>query len=315
MIAKKGWLVTRIGGGGSNDRDYYQGGSLAFNLVTIFDPCEEFRRYSPQKEWLEGGGTLNERDGGLIRYVYSSNTRNDRAEIKSYYHDEMLTYAAADITRGYYAAKATEVTRQFVYLRGEREFFIIFDRIAATNGSYPKTWFLHIPGEPKINGAETVIEPNHVFAYTGDTATWLSSSAEFHPLLSRGVSRAFLKTLLPAGVKITKRGGDGHQFWGHPHEPTAQYNHVGSGSLRPPLVPWRLEVEAPLGRQKDYFLHVLEIGDESDTKMSQVNLIERDGFVGAQIDNAGTPVEIEFSPSGPLSAKVKIGDKPVRLLQ
>jgi len=314
LIAKKGWLVMRIGGLGGNEDDLYCGGSLAFNLVTIYDPDEQFRRVDKQKRANGPSVVKNENDGGLIRYVYSSNYRDDRAEIKAYQHDNQLTYAAADITQGYSASKNREVTRQFLYLRGQREFFIIFDRVHATSPDFPKTWFLHMPGEPEINGNEKVVVLDHVYSYNGNTATWLSDPAGLENVLSTGRSRAFLKTLLPKKATIVKRGGKGHDFWGNPHEPTAQYNHTGKNSYIPPIVPWRLEVEEAGNREREYYLHVLEIGEENDKSMSAVSLIDRNGLFGARIDSQGTPVEVLFTRQGPMSARIRIGNAAERVL-
>ncbi|MFC1614840.1 hypothetical protein ACFL5K_06035, partial [Gemmatimonadota bacterium] len=240
--------------------------------------------------------------------------RRERGEIKAYYHDEVLTYAAADLSPAYSADKVSEVTRQFVYLRGEREFFIVFDRIQATSEKFPKTWFLHMPGEPEINGEEKVIVPGHVCSYNGATATWLSDPAGLDNVMSTGRSRAFLKTLLPKKATIVKRGGEGHDFWGHPHKPTAQYNHTGRNNKQPPVVPWRIEVEGPGGKRRGYFLHVIEIGDEADRSMSEVSMLERKGSLGAMIDAAGTPVEVLFNSQGQLTARIKIGDSPEQVI-
>ena len=61
----------------------------------------------------------NENDGGMVRYVYQHHSRIERAQMTAYWHDERVaTYAAADLTRSYWAGKAFEVTRQFLYLRG-----------------------------------------------------------------------------------------------------------------------------------------------------------------------------------------------------
>jgi hypothetical protein len=306
LIAKKGWLVLRAGGNGHNDRDYYAGGSLAFNIVTVYNPQESFRRTDPGARAIAEGGVKNENDGGLVRYVYSRHTRDDRAHIRAYHHDAHVTYAAAELTLGYDSKKVREVTRQFVYLRGQREFFVILDRVDAHSAAFPKTWFLHIPSEPQVSGQETVQVPAHVAAYWGDTATWLSDPAGERSVLSNGRSRAFLKTVLPENATIVKRGGDGHQFWGHPHEPSAQYNHVGRDSRRPPVVPWRLEVEGPGGMERDYFLHVLEIGEENDTAMSKVEMIRRDGKVGIRLLRNGSPLEVLFSSTGTMSAHVQL---------
>lgn len=313
LIAKKGYLVMRVGGSGHNDWDYYTGGSLAFNVVTIFDPQEKFRRTNPGQE----DGIKNENDGGMIRYLYSSDLRTDRAKITSYYNNKNYTYAAADLSQAYSSDKADEVTRQFFYLRGPREFFIIFDRVDATNPSYPKHWFLHIPTEPQIKGQETILTPGHVSSYKGNdiTATWLSDPVGEENVLSSGKARAFLTTLLPKHAVITKRGGEGYDFWGHPDEPTAQYNHTRNDNRnRLPIVPWRLEVEAPAGKDRIYFLHVLEVGDEKDLHKSEVSLIEKNNNIGVKIDIQGNPVELLFTSQGPVSASIRMGNLKQKLL-
>ena len=314
LIAKKGWLVLRAGGMGHNDDEYYSGGSLAYNIVTIFDPEETFSRLSPGEDRLARGGTKNERDGGMIRLVYSGGRGNlkERGHIAAYKHCRDYTYAAADLSDGYSKSKVSEVTRQFLYLRGQREFFLIFDRVDATSARFPKTWFLHMPGEPAINGTETELTAGHVYSYTNAaSATWLSDPAGSRNVLSSGRSRAFLKTVLPEGAVITKRGGDGHQFWSHPHEPTAQYNHEGKSSNRYPVVPWRLEVEAPQGQERDYFLHVLEVGEENDPEMSEVTRIEQGtGLVGVKIvPRSGSPIEVLFSRRGEMTAGIRLGSE------
>ncbi|MEA2062973.1 MAG: hypothetical protein U9P14_04690 [Gemmatimonadota bacterium] len=311
LIAKKGWLAMRSGNGQHNNNDCYVGGSLAYNIVTIFDPDEQFNRIEPTSQYASTA-IKNERDGGMIRWVYqgSQDRMAERGHIAAYKHEPRYTYAAGDLSEAYRISKVSEVTRQFLYLRGNPEFFLIFDRIDATSSEYPKHWFLHIPTEPTITGTETAHTAGHVYSYTDtDYATWLSSDVGLEAeVLSTGRSRAFLKTLLPAHATVTKRGGEGHDFWGHPCEPTAQYNHANDNSGKPPVVPWRLEVEAPSGPERDYFLHVLEIGDEEDTEMSEVSLIEQDtGLVGVRIvpRDGGQPVEVLFSCQGSMDARIK----------
>ncbi len=309
MIAKKGWLVLRGGGMGHNDGDYYAGGSLIFNLVTIFNPSERFDRTDPGV----AGGVKNERDGGLIRHVYGHDHQEliERGEMVAYKHTPRWTYAAADLTKGYLASKVDEVTRQILYLRGEREFFLIFDRVDARRTDYPKTWFLHLPSEPEVTGTAEVQVAGHVYRYREAGAiTWLSDPAGWdNQVLSQGRSRAFLRTVLPDSALLTKRGGVGHDFWGHPHEPTAQYNHVGSESGQNPQVPWRLEVEAPVGTDRQYFLHVLEIGAEADQAMSALSRLDDvAGQTGVRIVTAGgEAIEVRFPLTGPLAAEVKLG--------
>jgi hypothetical protein len=81
-------------------------------------------------------------------------------------------------------------------------------------------------------------------------------------------------------------------------------------------VPWRLEVESRVAGTRDYFLHVLEIGDEQDTMMSEVSLIEQDtSLVGVRIALAETEtVEVYFSRWGTLSARVKFEEEALEYL-
>jgi hypothetical protein len=239
LIGNRGSLVSRQGGQGHNDTDYYAGGSLIYNIVTIFDPNEKFRR--------DKG---NENDGGLLRHVYDSgNLPHERGHIVAFEHNANYTYAAADITKGYNDKKAREVTRQFLYLRGDREFFVIFDRVEATRPDFPRHFFLHVPTEPQRR--ENVL-------------TWLSlpEADGDETVLSHGRSRMFLHTLLPEKAEIVLRGGPGQEAWGHPLEKTAQYNHIAEGRRKPPICPWRIEIGDPNGGSRTLFLHVFEIADE-----------------------------------------------------
>jgi len=304
MIAKKGLLAGRAGGMGHNDRDYYSGGSLAFNIVTIFDPEERFRRDVPGRQALEEGGTKNERDGGMIRWVYEGHHFVDRADITAYSHDEQMTHVAADLTKAYRAEKVREVTRQFVYLPGKRDLFLIFDRVEAVRGEFAKTWFLHVPSKPEADAKVSTVVDGHVWRGPGGTLTWLSDAAGVQDVLSTGRSKAFLRTVLPEKADVVIRGGEGHDFWGHPLEPTAQYNHKPGGRAgAEPIVPWRIEV-TPSGREaRQYFLHVMEIGDERDQKMSDVRLQRSsDGKkAGVTIQRPEGRVTLSFATQGPAS--------------
>lgn len=275
LIAKKGLLVGRAGGTGHNDRDFYSGGSLAFNVVTIFDREEEFRRVVPNRRALEEGGTGNERDGGMIRWVYDGHHYVDRADIIAYSHDQRMTHVAADLTKAYRPQKVREATRQFVYIPGRRDLFVVFDRVEATRPEFAKTWFLHVPTQPRAEGAVKALVDGHVWSTGSGTLNWLSDPAGVTDVLSTGRSRAFLRTVLPEKAEMTVRGGEGHDFWGHPLEPTAQYNHKHKGRPgdAPPVVPWRIEVNPTDRAARQYFLHVLEIGDEGDSRMSDVRLL------------------------------------------
>ncbi len=270
MVYKKGALVSRAGGQGGNDDDYYVGGSLVYNLPTIFDPAEKFRR-----------DRANENDGGLLRRVYETGPwPQERGRITAFEHDAGFTYAAADLAKGYSAHKAKEVTRQFLYLRGKKEFFVVFDRVEATKAEFARHGFLHVPTEP-----------------TGDrTLSWLSlpEGDGDRAVLSKGRSRAFFHSLLPAAAGRVVRGGPGQDAWGHPLEPKAQYNHDAPGRQRPPICPWRIEISDPSKGTRSLFLWVLEVADEGGAAPSDVKLV-----LPAGVD-LGDGRRVRFHPDGPL---------------
>jgi hypothetical protein len=299
LICKQGHLVSRQGGQGHNDDDYYAGGSLIYNIVTIYDKNESFRR-------SEG----NENDGGLIRYVYTPGGKAvERGHVVAYENTPDYTYAAADLTRGYNPHKAREVTRQFLYLRGRHEFFVVFDRVEATNASFPKHWFLHLPTRPDVTGTETVKVPGHVSEFTAPplTATWASlPEADGDARVdSTGRSRMFLSMLLPHGAVVTRRGSAGYDAWGHPSEPTAQYNHEKPGRQKPPICPWRLEVAAPAGEVGTRFLNVFEVARDDQRAATPVRLVaENKEEVIVELGEGAEARRVSFPATGPLGGAV-----------
>ncbi len=305
LISKRGQLVNRSGGGGHNDGCYYSGGSLIYNIVTIYHSGEQMRRTN-----------YNENDGGLIRHVYEQGFPKRRGHITAYWHDDALgTYAAADLTEGYWSEKAREVSRQFLYLRGDRECFVVFDRVESTSKDLPKVWFLHLPSEPSVNGSPTENVPGHVIQSDGDTCTWLSDPAGDTNLLSSGRSRMTMQTLAPKPARITKRGGEGHDFWGHPHNAAAQYNHTLNRDgkeepayRRPPYSPWRIEVEPVAPSERDLFLHVLSVTDEGEAQVEAAEQIEEAGKLGARIRLGARTVTVLFNTAGPLGGHLTIAE-------
>jgi len=296
MISRQGGLVSKGGGsGGGNDEDNYWGGSLVFNVVTIFDPAEKFRR-----------DKANENDGGLLRHVYEDRPV-ERGHITAFEHNARFTYAAADLTAAYSPAKVKEITRQFLYLRGQPgrdEFFVVFDRVESPHPEFAKHFMLHVPSEPTLQAPLADLVPGHVARAQADglISSWLSRPDDFGPdtpVLSTGRSRLFMRTILPHDATITKRGGDGYRNWGHPLEPTAQYDHTGPGRDGAPLCDWRLEVAAPT-TARTYFLHVFQLGDETLSRMAPVRLISESPVIRLEIGSGPNTWQVSLALTGQL---------------
>lgn len=273
LIYKKGALVSRQGGQCNNDNDYYSGGSLIFNLTTIFDPNEKFRR-----------DKNNENDGGLLRHVYESPPQ-ERGNITAFETNKDYTYAAADVTKGYNSNKAREVTRQFLYLRGQPEYFVVFDRVEATKPEFKRHFFLHVPIEPEVKERQL---------------TWPSvpESDGDKTILSQGRSRIFMHALLPQNSEIVTRGGPGKEAWGHPLEKSAQYNHESPGRKKGPACPWRIEIGDTNTGARTLFLHVFEVTDEDVAKATDVKLAAPAGV------DIGQRWKIRFNADGALGGTV-----------
>jgi hypothetical protein len=305
LITRRGHLVNRSGGQGHNDNCYYSGGSLIYNIVTVYHPEERMRR-----------SNFNENDGGLMRHVYEQQFPIERGHLTAYWHDDRLaTYAAADLTPGYWPQKVREVTRQFLYLRGTPECFVIFDRVESTSAEFPKIWFLHLPSEPEVSGAAEVRVPEHVIRHDGSRSTWAGALAGDTEAESRGTSRVIMQTLAPAPVAITKRGGPGHDFWGHPYNPDAQYNHTLDNAgvdqpayRRPPFSPWRLELEPTERRERDFFLNLLFVVDEPAGDIPPAERIDAEGLVGARFRLGERDVTVKFSTAGPPGGHLSISE-------
>ena len=93
-------------------------------------------------------------------------------------------YADVIVTRGYSTNKAREVTRQFLYLRGEREFFVVFDRVEATRREFRRHFFLHVPTQPEIQGTQlTWLISNGWENCLGLFGVWRKGEADTHRLL------------------------------------------------------------------------------------------------------------------------------------
>jgi hypothetical protein len=160
--------------------------------------------------------------------------------------------------------KLREYTRQFVYVRGTPEFFVIYDRVQATDASFPKTWLIHLQDEPEVlaNGspAKAAQERPGFKTYQGAEGVLsrvVSRDGKYWTTQRRGALG--IRTLLPKGAQITKRGGAGFELWGNPHDPKATNGADPERQQQSDidLCLWRVEVEPPDRSDEHHFLHVL----------------------------------------------------------
>ncbi|HEX7010461.1 MAG TPA: heparinase II/III family protein, partial [Phycisphaeraceae bacterium] len=275
-IYRKGMLAVDSGDYHANNNDHranYFEQTVAHNTILVHQP-DEPRIY----HWA---GEVVGHDGGQHRIVGS--------RIEAFETTPAFAYVAADATRCYdhgspnLPPKVSQVTRQFVFLPPGH--FVIFDRVVSTDPSYRKQWLLHTAQEPVIDG---------------DTFR-----------ADQGQGRLFCRTLLPRDGVIQAIGGPGKEFWAlgrnWPWDRPGENKYAElTESQRQIMGQWRVEVSPGSLRREDFFLHVIQVDDQSQQAMDDIVALETQDTCGVRIVRADGQVwELTFHKSGPLAGHIR----------
>ena len=213
------------------DRGYYSGGQ------THKWEIHDFAVWKSDREHLTGTVTGMQRG-------YA-----DRAETKPTY-----AYIAGDITPAYDAATVSLVSRRMLTVFDTKTadvplFFFVFDRITATDPTFKKTFLLHVPTEPALDGKtvtvvsgegklvlQNLVGGDEISAIGGEGANYVVNGKQLAPC---------------------KNGDDG--FWG------------------------RVELSPAPGNATDDLLNVLFVTDADKTPTLPATGIATDAVRGAVI--------------------------------
>jgi hypothetical protein len=267
QIAKQGTLAGKAG------YNHWSSSGIpnSQNVVLIYDPKEKYFNRTGTETRRNDGGPQSPNFPHALEPV-------KRGEIVAYEHGDAYTYVAADLTLAYSSVrddaetkkrtqsqKLREFTRQFVYVRGNPEFFVIYDRVRATEATFPKTWVTHLQDKPEIlgpggvpNGAKEGPGFQTYQGAEGVLSRVVSRDGKFWKTPKRGA--VGIRTLLPKKAMITIRGGEGFELWGNPHDPKAANGVDPEGNKKESdidLCLWRIEVDSPDRSDEQHFLHVL----------------------------------------------------------
>ncbi len=179
--------------------------------------------------------------------------------------DDHFSYAASGATSMYPRDKCAHMTRQFLFLAPDH--FVVFDRVTSTQAEYAKKWLLHTANEPVISGKE------------------------FHA--DQGQGRLFCRTVYPRDAELVKIGGPGREFWARGknwplsdqrrewvrRELKQEAFHIPETMGR-----WRVEVRPGAAREQDYFLHLIQVSDQSVEEM-----------VDSSVREVGDRIELTFT--------------------
>ncbi len=270
IIYKNGYLALDSGTRGRETgyqlRHYYSQ-TVAHNSILIHMPGEPFPGYwgpkCPDPEGQISSGGTYRTTGGICKAF----------ETNPYY-----TYVAGDATPCYREEKCSLALRQYVFIYPD--YFVICDRLNATNADYKKDWLLHTQNEP------TVI--NNMF-YANENE-----------------GRLFCKTLYPQDAMLTKIGGPDKAFyacgrnWDVVPEVKARW---GDEAL---WGNWRMEISPGEPRKEDVFLHLIQVADQSQSEMVESKLIESNGKIGVHFQADEQTNTVTFGLEGDPSGHIRI---------
>ena len=227
-VAHNGLLIYNPALAGS-DRGYYSGGQ------THKWECHDFAVWQNDREHKTGTVT-----GLAAGYADETKTKPTYA------------YIAGDITPAYDGSTVSEVTRRMltVFDTGNTDvpmILFVFDRITANDPAFKKTFLLHVPAEPKLDGRTVSVE--------------------------RGEGKLVLQSVFGCDL-IEKIGGTGK-------------NYVVNGEQLAPCKGgddgfWgRVEISPTPGRATDDLLNVIFVTDSDKSPVLKAQKIATDEVKGA----------------------------------
>ncbi|MEQ9289610.1 MAG: DUF4962 domain-containing protein [Cyclobacteriaceae bacterium] len=258
-----------------HNKNYFKR-TIAHNSLLVYDPNEVFHaiKYggADKTEYVENDGgqrlpgdgwgppqdlgdmlNLDYKTGQILAYGFGPDIQKPE-----------YSYLKGDITEAY-SQKVKEVKRAFTFLNlGSSEIpaaLIVFDKVASSNPNFKKYWLLHSIEEPSVSENKITIKRTK----NGDSG--------------KLVNTALLPQL--ADADITSIGGKGKEFWvfgenykNDPYPGNDPANERGS---------WRVEISPKKRSTEDYYLNVMQVMDSDQKSLHEVNYIENDKIVGAQI--------------------------------
>lgn len=253
IIYKKGWRTVDSGTRpepGIHLSHYYCR-TVAHNCITIRMPGEVMPAYWGGPALCEEQDIPIPNDGGQCEKLGS--------KLLELTETPDWVYLASDATPCYHPAKASKVVREFIWFCPD--LFVVMDRVASKDASYPKTWLWHTIEEPKALGPKE----------------WKEAS-EGGAMICR--------TLLPEDAAQELIGGPGKDFWSDgrnwplpvlcPDDWGYGKRHIVPPETHPQLGHWRLEVAPGKPAEEDIFLHMMLVGDKDLASMPSSTL-KREG--------------------------------------
>ncbi len=226
MIHYKGDLSVHAGYYCGNDDDHYVNfwrRAISKNTMLIWWPDEKFMHGDNLAQGNDGGQYMGVPDGfpgrrqpnerhywfwNAVRdwSVYEERkTSYDTGDITAYEDGgKAFCYVKGDATKAYNSAKIKLFTRQMLFLKPQ--VLLIYDRVGSRKPEgmdrfCEKIWNLRVMQKPLVSG--NVVKKDAVSeTFDGDEI-----------LVGDQKGRLQIKVLSPAKPTVTRRGGEGNEFW------------------------------------------------------------------------------------------------------
>jgi heparin/heparan-sulfate lyase len=115
--------------------------------------------------------------------------------------------------------------------------------------------------------------------------------------------RIFCRTLLPENATIKKVGGAGKEFWAAGKNWTLVDRGL-TPENKAMMGQWRVEVSPGSARQEDFFLHVIQVGDQQLAVMDDMELVRDGRWRGVQLTCGERTVKVTFDTAGDLKMRL-----------
>ena len=265
---------SKMGYNSPHNKNYFKR-TIAHNSLLVYDPDEEFPsiRYggADKSEFVvnEGGQRLPDNWGpakdlnALMSKGYKTGQILGSACGPNIDTPE-YSYLKGDITAAY-SSKVEEVKRSFVFLNLKNDdvpaSLIVFDKIVSRNPDFKKFWLLHSIEEPVIKGNTITLQRTK----NDDSGKMLNT------------------ILMPSldNAEIAPVGGKGKEFWAFGENYFTDVR--GNGDEANERGSWRVEVSPKEKVKEDYYLNVMQVGDNHLDTFLDVEQLIADRLVGVQL--------------------------------
>jgi hypothetical protein len=254
--------------------------TVAHSSILIHDPSEKWTGVRGENAANDGGqafpwsapGMTFGQNGYALDPEHWHKNRDilDTGKVTAYVDRGAYMYTAGDFTKSYSSTKAKHVTRQIVYLRGDLDTFIIFDRVESTDATFKKS---------------VIFQPMKVPERVGD-----------HFVVTNGKGRLFIQTLSPADADVQLFHGETlYAYHGQNFPPKNQPNQAPE---------CRMQVSPKAQNTLDHFVHVLTTADSSVQSVPLASTSRN----GREITVTIGSTSVSFNLDGP-EASITINNK------